>query len=360
MAPGTTLFANIIPTLTNQLENVAVEALGYILVNSEAARQGLSDILRAGHSEIGPIRQIQTQLTEEDGNRPDLACTDGRGIKRVLIEAKFWAALGDSQPNHYLASLPEDGPAALLFVAPAERIETLWVDVCQRASKDYDLKHEATSGDLRSVSLNSGERLLMVTSWRALLDNMAVHASNVGDAQTESNIVQLRGLAIREDTDAFLPWHPEDLGQGLPRRLVHLSALVAEAAQQLQMAGWADFGRYAWTHQLYGTGRYLLLAGVLVWFGSNYEKWGQRGHTPLWVQFQNFDNMEQDDYEEMNIRMEAFNREDAAGGIDDLGWTAVYLPAGKERGAVVESLVNQLADIGRLIDPGGPTHGMSA
>ena len=45
MSTNTTLFAHIAPWLTDRIEDVAVEALGYILSNSEAARRALAETL---------------------------------------------------------------------------------------------------------------------------------------------------------------------------------------------------------------------------------------------------------------------------------------------------------------------------
>ena len=85
-----------------QTENVAVEALGHILSGSEAARSALSDVLNAGGAQVGQIAQVRTQVTGKDGERPDLVAFDQDGEKRVLIEAKFWAGLTESQPVVYL------------------------------------------------------------------------------------------------------------------------------------------------------------------------------------------------------------------------------------------------------------------
>ena len=126
MSYETTLFAHIAPRLTDRIEDVAVEALGHILSNSEAARSALEETVGLGGAIVGPIDRVQTQVTGEEGARPDLVGFDDKGTKRVLIEAKFWAGLTPNQPNQYLKQLPRGRPAALLFVAPARRIPMLW------------------------------------------------------------------------------------------------------------------------------------------------------------------------------------------------------------------------------------------
>ena len=74
------------------------------------------------------------------GERLDLVAYDAGGSERVLIEAKFWAGLTDNQPNTYLARLLRAGePAVLLFVAPEQRLVTVWTEIRGRADTCFDL-----------------------------------------------------------------------------------------------------------------------------------------------------------------------------------------------------------------------------
>jgi hypothetical protein len=50
-----------------------------------------------------------------------------------MIEAKFWAGLTDRQRVHYLRRL-EHNRALLLFVAPAQRLESLWPELERRVT----------------------------------------------------------------------------------------------------------------------------------------------------------------------------------------------------------------------------------
>ena len=137
-----TLFAQILPIFTNQTERVATEALRYILQQSEPARNALERTLLTAGVEVGSLTRFQTEASGDEGERVDLVCYDERGTKRVLIEAKFWAGLTDNQPNTYLAGLPEEGHSALLFVAPAQRMETLWPELCGRAEAELYVDHD--------------------------------------------------------------------------------------------------------------------------------------------------------------------------------------------------------------------------
>ena len=134
--PGNQTLLNFIAVKhARSRENVAVDALGYILRSSVAAREALTDLLREANVAVAPISGVITQATGAGGERPDLACYDQQGNECLLIEAKFWATLTDRQPNAYLERLPRGAPSALLFVAPAARLYSLWADLQQRLKK---------------------------------------------------------------------------------------------------------------------------------------------------------------------------------------------------------------------------------
>ena len=47
-----------------------------------------------------------------------MAGYDEKNVKRLLVEAKFWAALLEGQASGYAGQFDEPGPAALLFISP--------------------------------------------------------------------------------------------------------------------------------------------------------------------------------------------------------------------------------------------------
>ena len=70
----TTLFSQVIPKFTVRLEDVAVESLGHILIESDAAREVLRRMLSVGGDEIGAFGKVRTQPSGERGERPRLVC----------------------------------------------------------------------------------------------------------------------------------------------------------------------------------------------------------------------------------------------------------------------------------------------
>ena len=114
-----TVFSHIIQrrfSLVN--EDVATEALAFILETSEAARNGLLKLLRGIEPSLPPMRYKTQQV--EGTIRPDM-WGFSEGEPRLFIENKFWAGLTDNQPVSYLQQLATySNPSILLVVAPAE------------------------------------------------------------------------------------------------------------------------------------------------------------------------------------------------------------------------------------------------
>ena len=283
-----TLLAHIVP-MYGKTEVMATEALRYILQQSEAARRALESMLINVGVEVGSLTRFQTEVTGEEGERVDLVCYDEAGTERVLIEAKFWAGLTDNQPNTYLARLPEDTHSALMFVAPAQRIETLWPELCRRAEEQHELavtSDASTSGELRSVPIGSNGHKMLVTSWRTVLEQMESRASTAGDLAAVKDIEQLHGLTERMDSDAFLPIHSDELGQDFPRRMLNMVRLVDDATQKAVANDWADTDGLRVAPQWYGFGRYLRLNGVVAWLGIDFRYWSGQGESPIWLHSQ--------------------------------------------------------------------------
>lgn len=278
------LLAHLAYEFSSQTELVATKSLAYILNRSEAARNALRELLRTGGADIGPIARVQAEVIGKKMERIDLSAYNEADEERVLIEAKFWASLTGNQPSTYLNRLPNDNrPSALLFVAPESRLETLWPEVCDRARKEFTVDTGAETGDLRTVAIVGSERRLMLTSWRAMLGAMASRASVDGDSAAERDILQLNALCEQEDSDAFLPLRPSELGPQFARRISQFIQLAEAARAHVKVKPFvtATFPLRSATNS---HGRYLtLLKNVPVWFGVRYDLWANRGDTPLWL-----------------------------------------------------------------------------
>ena len=356
----TSLLAKISPMLTVRTEDVAVEALGHILAGSEPARGALSDVLRTGGADVGTIAEVQTQVSGQDGARPDLAASDENGSKCVLVEAKFWAGLTENQPLTYLQRLPERKTSALLFVAPHARLESLWAELGRRIAKS-DLGYSFKIEKHHEALLNARVRekcWLILTSWTSLLDRMATEVSAAGDSQTASDIAQLLGLAAHEDTTAaFMPLRAEELGPDLPRRLMGLMDLVDKATKRLVESGWASQKGLSKAYRpTIGHYQYLELAGAPAEFGIVYEKWATLCDTPLWLTLRDWKAKTSRPIKplsEVKKKLESFRRCNPP-ELFEVGQRIampIELPLGLERDAVLDAIVNRLTEIAHQIDP---------
>lgn len=352
-----TLLAQLAPLFGPQTENLAVEALGHILSGSEAARSALSELLQAGGAGIGQVAQVRTQDAGDDGARPDLVGTDEDGEERVLIEAKFWAGLTSNQPRGYLerlASAPQ--PSALLFVAPAQRLDSLWPELCRLAESASDVALDSDAEGLQSAK-SIGGPYLMLTSWRTLLGRMAGKVSAAADLHTEIDIRQLHGLAEQQDKEAFLPLRQEELGPQLPRRVIDLTGIVDDAVGRVRKTEWVSTRRANRRRNLVATattyGIWLtfpraeeIFGKLRTYFGVSYGHWARHRDTPLWVWFWDAPA----ELRRMLDPLRDKNPPQIIGTGNRLS-VPIELPVGRERGEVLDAVVARLLEIARLITP---------
>ena len=280
MAENDTLLAHLSPSFTSQTENIAVEALGYVLNKYAGSREGLDDVVRTGVRNVKSVVKVRTQASAPDGTRPDLVGVDEGGAERVLIEAKFWAALTRRQPHDYLDRLPDDEPAVLLFLAPEERIVNLWPELRRRAQKAGKTLSDVDA-ERKCVTVDGSQRHLLLVSWTGLLDRMSARTRDEPDA--EADIRQLRGLADFAEEGRFRPPNARDDFGPDSRHMRDMKRIIDAATERGIADGWASRKGLNRTPRSYGYGRYLRLGGRGVWFGIHTGRWERDGETPLWL-----------------------------------------------------------------------------
>ena len=133
MTDNNTLLSFVARRHTSGLEDVANDALFFILSRSESARSALSDFLGNERGPL-PIDRAQPWVADAHGAVPDMVCLDEDNNRVAFIEAKFWTHLTAHQPVTYWEGLPDDRPAVLLFLAPDSRIDQgpLWGELVDR------------------------------------------------------------------------------------------------------------------------------------------------------------------------------------------------------------------------------------
>jgi hypothetical protein len=266
-------------------ENIATDALLYILQRSKAASDALVDLARGVAPGIQVPKHFRAQAVGGDGAIPDLVGIDDSGKESLIIEAKFWAGLTDAQPLTYLKRIEGRG-GLLLFVCPAARIPTLWSELTLRCASSAVVSEQEKTDEIRTAKLTDGTVLGLV-SWRTLLTRVLIATRDAREEQTPGDVVQLLGLCNDMDTEAFLPLRSEELTGPIGRRLLQFSSMVDDLTDQLIAEGHGSkeglrasgvsgsYGKYMWIH---GYGCQLV---------STMWKWNEWGYSPIWLRVTN-------------------------------------------------------------------------
>jgi hypothetical protein len=279
MVESSGLLARLAPHFDLGEENLATEALCYVLSKSVAAREAFAHLLAPRGSAL-PDLMFKVQVGGPDG-RPDLVGVDAGGRELVLVESKLWAGLTEAQPVGYIHRLQFGGGHVLLFLAPQARFETLWPSLIQRCKEAGLIPIvEELAGEVRSATL-PGVRLCLL-SWRTVLAELGRALSVSG--QSDSDVAQLEGLCGRMEGAGFLPLRSEELAESLAMRIEQYCRLVDDAADRLVNTGAASLagikarttGGFAPTLWF---GRYLTLKGHGAMLACHTGYWATRRAT---------------------------------------------------------------------------------
>jgi hypothetical protein len=283
------LFGHLVSRFSTHPENLATEAMAFILNRSATMREELRRLLGRTGIELAPLARFRSQAGDEQGNIPDLIGLDTMGAERLFIENKFWAGLTENQPAGYLGRLPAEGGGVLVFVVPTRRFPIVWNELAHSAmtAGTHLPDPEQLAGDLLFTRI-APTTALAVTTWRAVLDSLETVARASGETSSAADIAQLKSLCDVMDTEAFLPLRVEELTNlEVPQRLIGLANLIRDLSEQAVARGIADRRGLVPTHGWYTAGRYLKIGSFGAWLGIDHEKWSRYGITPLWVRFDN-------------------------------------------------------------------------
>lgn len=285
-----TLFAHLATRFAPSPENIAIEALSFILQRSPAARSAFSSIAGAGGLELPADLSFATQAVAEDDGRPDIEGYSTDLQRYVVAETKFHAGLTQHQPLTYAARLSADRPAALVFIIPAARMSSLWSELIRRLkSGDYVVSpRREMQPELWTAVFSSGHHFVLV-SWRAVLSAIARQMETAREAERLEDVRQLQGLCERMDSEAFLPLRSEELtGTDAPRRYLQFCDLISDVGEELVSSGLCDRkGLQAGGGHGY-FGRYLRSGNTVFYIGFDCLAWLTHKHSPLWMRFDQY------------------------------------------------------------------------
>jgi hypothetical protein len=339
-----TLLGSLALRLADHPENIATESLLFLLRRSATAREALRRLVGTLDPQFAHIPvTYSSQVTGLDGEIPDLVGSDASGREVLLVEAKFWAGLTDAQPVQYLERLAVAG-GILLFVAPAQRLETLWPELegrCCRANLAPTLMtRQATH---RSVGLGDG-RVLALTSWRHLLTTLHAALDGAGETALAADARQLIGLCDAMDSRAFLPLRSEELTGTLATRVCQFADLVDTLAAELVRRGIASKKglRAAGSRTWYG--HYLMIGGYGCLLAYAAHRWSANGYSPIWLRVKDASTVPWRALPTLDPKITASLPDATVIDTPDGMLFPVLLPAGREwDGVVAEALAQVLA-----------------
>src|SRR5215472_17207837 len=127
------LFGHLASRFSTHPENLATEAVAFIVDRSPAMREALRRLV--GRTGIGlpQLASFRSQAGDDQGNIPDLIGLDATGTERLFIENKFWAGLTENQPAGYLERLPAKDSGLLVFIVPSRRFAIVWTELARSA-----------------------------------------------------------------------------------------------------------------------------------------------------------------------------------------------------------------------------------
>lgn len=347
-----TVFSHVIrKRYSQEYENIATDALAYILESSEAARAGMTGLLRGLVAEMPDLRFVTQQ--SEGAIRPDMWGYDDHSVPRVYVESKFWAGLTDNQPVSYLRQLATYGPSTvLLMIVPDARKETVWRELGHRLQ---DAGIPVGDGEIacgavaHAVATDLGPTLALAT-WSSVLSNLSDHLGD--DPAAKSDLSQLRALCDTADTDAFVPMSPEELSdQRTPALILDLNAVWQAVVEVAITKGVLHVGKLMPSASPERIGRYAQFSGptgVGIWIGLHFRLWRKFGGTPLWMVFTTTPFGQAYDVKPI---LDPWAAREGVCCVLEKGELVIALdiPPGEEKDQVVRSIVDRLRAIAPLL-----------
>ncbi len=273
---------------SGEYENIATEALAYIVQTNDRARGGLLKMLRGIKPDL-PNLSFQTQQSENN-KRPDMWGLDG-GHPCLFIENKFWAGFTKNQPVEYIKLLTNHNKEGiLLMVVPAAREESAWRELLTRLKEaGIAYNDQNPTADIPRIVCTDIGPFLALTSWTRLLQS--IDNELVDEPQARNDLLQLRALCDIAASDAFIPLSASEItDQRIPAIVAQLYEVSQKAIEVASTQGFISREGTAAASTSERIGRYLkfpLAANVGAWLGISFPLWQKYGLSPLWLIFTN-------------------------------------------------------------------------
>lgn len=354
------LFGHLVFGFSSSPENLATEALCFILNRSETANKAFVRFISQTNTALPSSLKFETQIhisgnlsgapeKENDNSvdfRPDFAGKDNTNKHMVIGEVKFWAGLTDNQPVTYLKRFPES--SVLVFIAPSKRLPLLWSELIRRC-KEAGLDPQQTiiiDDEFKATTIDKCP-ILALTSWRKALNSIQHAVESDGDTDTLSDVRQLQGLCDCMDETAFLPVQSDELTSNIGKRINQYCDLVDIVTDQLADEGVVNLKGLRATPQRTGYVRYMVIGDCGCSFQVNHVRWSNFRETPLWFVVQKLDKRDWSFAKEAKQRLAKLEMEDPSRLIQDGNQLVIpiFIPIGVEKDDVVKSLIRQIQEV---------------
>jgi hypothetical protein len=357
------LFGHLAFGFSSSPENLATEALCYILNRSNEANKAFVRFVSQANNALPSSLKFETQLqvsgnlsnmlaedkdSTSSGNfRPDIVGKDTTGKNIVIGEIKFWAALTSNQPVKYLKGFPDS--SVLVFIAPTKRL-TLLLDELKRRCKAVGLepqKKEDFDDEFKTLTF-ANYPILALTSWRKVINSILHAVETDGDTNTLSDIMQLQGLCDRMDETAFLPIQSEELTSDIGKRILQYCDLVDEVTERLVNSGVAVIKGLQKTSWGGATGRYMFIHGHGCLLHFNSQLWRDFGGTPIWFQIQKSGTGKSWSFaSEAKTKLIKLELEEPSRllHIEDRLYVPISILTGVEKSDIIKSMLSRLQEV---------------
>ncbi len=297
---------------------------------------------------LGETRPLQFEPTlvkgdpdQKDDALPDVTIYDDVRRSRVLIETVFWEGVPQAQPLEYLATMPDDEPSGLVYIAPRKRLRFLWEILRERCANSSGSRLEDETQRDEAIWARVGAHVLFVASWAHVLDELRRVAD---DPAVEQDVAQLRGLTKRMETAAFLPLDEEEATDtAIARRLLDYRDLVDKIRRRLEEDGLARNVKYSGSsyRMRRDQGYEMLVHGKFqMRFGIEIKAWRDSGITPLWWVLRSSGA-----FSTLGHWGKIKRRIDGVRSYNDLLYIPVRLRTGVDEGGVIDDTVKRMRGI---------------
>jgi len=260
-------------------EDIASEGLAYILNRSAIASDAIRNYIKNECGVDLPGLLFRTQVSGEKYETPDIVGTDEHTRERLIIEAKFWAALTANQPVEYQKRLSGENNV-LMFVCPVLRVRLLWDELARRIQNE---KMEASFDDQRQIISFPNNCFLIIKTWDQILRHVKDALIQGEDRSLVSDIDQIIGFCNKIDDIAFMPILEKEFSPSIGKRIYSYYLLIDKIIDTLKRKVDVNLRGMQATGQAWGYTRYFKVGNLGLSLNLNFKYWYEKAETPFWI-----------------------------------------------------------------------------